>query len=85
MEENKVLLDKDGKPITKEYIEQVMKDLFIDMEPLVQKYEWEEDGQLCHTWKINCGNGRSVHTNDAGLQQLNDAIKKDIENGMAKR
>lgn len=69
------------RKITKEELESKLKEIYkegIDNEPLVQKCEWEEDGVLYHTWKINSGNGRIAYTNDAGIEQLNEAIKKDI-------
>lgn len=79
--EQKPILDKDGNPITQESVEKVMRELFIDEKALIEKCEWVEDGQLCHTWKINGFDGRVTYTNDAGVQQLNDAIKRDLENG----
>lgn len=50
--------------------------------PGMQRHEWIEDGQLYHTWKIKSGRGY-IYTNDVGIQQLNDAIKRDLENGTA--
>lgn len=77
--EKKQLLDKDGNPITKERIEEVFKELYKDVPPLLERVEWEEDGQTCHTWKIN---GGRAYTNDAGAEMIREALKKDIENMM---
>lgn len=82
--EEKKLLDKDGKEITKERIEEVMKEVYKDTPPLLEKCEWEEDGQVYHTWKINAGkheSGRQVtgYTNDAGAAQIQKALEEWIK------
>lgn len=79
--EKKQLLDKDGNPNTKEYIEKVLKETMGEMKPLLEKCEWEEDGHLYHTWKINspAGPGRravSGYTNDAGARQIQKAMEE---------
>ena len=81
MEPNKQLLDKDGNPLTKKRIEEVMREVFKPTKPLLERIEWEEDGQMCHTWKINSPAGESRratvgYTNDAGAAQINEAIRK---------
>lgn len=74
MEENKQLLDKDGNPITKERMKEMLGEIFGKaIAPLLEKCEWEQDGHVYHTWKINGGRG---YTNDAGAEQINEAIKK---------
>jgi len=77
--EDKFLLDKDGFPITKERIEEVFKKLSKEEEPWFQKQEWVEDGQICHSWKVKTGRGY-IHTNDAGMEQINQTIKQELLN-----
>lgn len=86
-EQNNKLLDKDGNPITKEIIESKLKEIFIDSEPLLKKCEWEEDGKIYHTWKINAGkheSGRIVtgYTNDAGAEMMQKAMEEWIKNNI---
>lgn len=79
--DRKPILDTQGNPLTRERIEEVYKELFSEgMKPLLEKCEWEEGGQIYHTWKINAGkheSGRQVtgYTNDAGAAQINQALK----------
>lgn len=68
--EQKQLLDKDGNPITRERIEEVMKEVFKSE----HKMGIEDNGPYGFT--IHLGNGRAVHTNKAGVEMFNDAIKK---------
>ncbi len=84
--EQKQLLDKDGNPLTPERIAEVMKEAFKPMKPLLERCEWEEDEHLYHCWKINAGkheSGREVtgYTNDAGAAQINEAVRKMVEDG----
>ena len=53
--------------------------------PSVTKYEWEKDGELLHSWKINIpasdgDRAVAVITNDAGMEQINN-ILKNLANG----
>ena len=87
MEQSKQLLDKDGNILTKERIEEVMKEIFNKpFKPLLERCEWEEDGKLYHCWKTNSSASKgkravSGYTNDAGAAQINDAIRKMCEDG----
>lgn len=79
--DKKQLLDAKGNPITKERIEEVMREVFKEpMKPLLELCEWEEDGQIYHIWKINAGKGESGrqvtgYTNDAGVAQIQKAME----------
>jgi hypothetical protein len=80
--ENKQLLDRNGNVITKEIIEEKLRKIYEEepMRPLLEKCEWEEAGEIYHTWKINIpgGPGRRAtvgYTNDAGAAQINKAIE----------
>jgi hypothetical protein len=76
MTDKKQLLDKDGNAITKEIVEEKLCEIYGEepMKPLLEKCEWEEDGEIYHTWKINSPAG-SGYTNDAGAAQVNKAIE----------
>lgn len=70
--------------LTKEEIEQTLQDIY-GKEEWIQRCEWEEDGKIYHCWKISIPateNTRAVDaiTNDAGMAQIHEAIKKDLEN-----
>jgi hypothetical protein len=80
-EDRKVLLDNQGNPITKEMIEERLNEIYKSTEPLMKRHEWEEDGQLCHSWQINIPATPSTRavamwTNDAGAAQIQKAIEK---------
>ena len=75
-------MEQENSKFSKEEMEKVFQEIYKDTPPLLEKCEWEEDGQLYHCWKINMGErtennrGGFGYTNDAGAAQMNEAIRK---------
>ena len=83
MEQNKQLLDKDGNIITKERIEEVMKEVFKDQEPWIKNNKWVEDGVQYSSWEFG-GSGRAtVYTGDAGAALIQEAMREEIMKNLA--
>jgi len=75
---------KENREFSKEKMEKVFQEIYKDAPSLLERQEWIEDGQICHTWKINTGthsSGRQVvgYTNDAGAAQIHEAMKREVQ------
>jgi len=84
MEDNREPINIDTDAIVKEKIDEVLKHMYEDKEPLAKRHEWKEDGQLYYSWHVTIpgsdgSRGASMYTNDAGMKQINDSIKTLIE------
>ena len=66
----------ENKKFSKEKMEEVFREIYKDGLG-IEKCEWIEDGQLCHTWKVTTGRG-TMYTTDAGIEQMNKAMKEEI-------
>lgn len=77
--EKKQLLDKDGNPITKERIEEVMREVFKDQEPWIKNDKWVEDGVQYSSWRIGTGGRGTVYTGDAGAARIQKAIEEYVK------
>lgn len=64
--------------LTKEKIEQTLQEIY-GKEEWIQRCEWEEDGERYSAWKVTAGN-RTMYTNDAGIKQIYQAMRKELEN-----
>jgi len=64
--------------LTKEEIEQKLQEIW-SSEKWAQLCEWEDDGEKYSAWKVTAGN-RTMYTNDAGMEQIYQAMKKELKN-----
>jgi len=60
------------KDITPEGIKKIIEDKFTAS---ITHYIWEEEGQQCSSWKVDCG-GHSVFMGDEGRKLFEEALLK---------
>lgn len=72
IEGNKYLMSVKLSPLMgKERVEEVLKEIFQK-----QKYKIGIEDNGSYGYTIHLGNGRAVHTNDAGVEQFNKALQE---------